>query len=325
MKSLICAAVAVIGLAGGAYAGTAADQLGLDKADAAQFAAPAPRLEKEGPYLPSLKSIANADIVAGLKKARSLIFEWKESPAAPRFAIPWTYLNGNHCADRALVTYLGLATRDALPVLKNPLPQADADAYINSPAIEAAKIDLIAPMNAKQTLYFPNGKSKDYPIIWTHHIALVVNVDGQLMVADLAASDTPIRIKDWINMYYREDDKTTCPNLNDEEYVALFNYETCLNNGWIPGPHGEVPVCTAPKLTCGYKFTDLSTLGFDPAVQGDGWGGLTYAVDVLGYNFSRDLIGLETDMGLKLDPVKEVSDLRSKLTLEYPSNWVRKY
>ncbi len=322
MKDSIYAAIALIGLAGGAYAGTAADQLGLDKADAAQFAAPAPRLEKEGPYLPSLKSIANAEIDAGLKKARGLSFEWKESPAAPRFAIPWAYLNGNHCGDRALVTYLGLATRDAQPVLKNPLPQADADAYLNSPAIEAAKIDLIAPMYAKQTLYFPNGQTKDYPITWSHHIALAVNVDGRLMVADLAAAATPIPIKDWINMYYREDDKTTCPNLNEAEYVALFSYETCLHNGWVPGPHGEVPVCVAPKQTCGYKFTNMDTF-FKPEVQGDGWGGLIYTVGVLGWNFSSDLINLETDMGLKLDPIKEVSDLRSKLTPEYPSTWVR--
>ena len=41
MKSSIYAVVAILGLAGGAYAGTASEQLGLDKADAAQFSVPA--------------------------------------------------------------------------------------------------------------------------------------------------------------------------------------------------------------------------------------------------------------------------------------------
>ena len=274
----------------------AGEQLGLDKTDAAQFAAPEPRLEREGPYLPSLKPISNTEIVAGLKKARGLIFELNEIDAPPRFTVPWTYLNGNHCEDRALATYLGLATRDERPVLKIPLVQADADAYIKSPAIEAAKIDLIAPMYATHTLYFPNGQSKDYPITWSHHIALVVNVDGRLMVADLAASNTPIPIKDWINMYYREDDKTTCPNLNEEEYWKLFQYETCLHNGWIPGPNGETPVCIEPKLTCGYRFTGLDAF-FHPEVQGDAWGGLIAQVAGLGGSFVVDLMSLEKDMG----------------------------
>ena len=316
-------------LARGAWAGTAANQLRAAAGGEIVYAteppvsAPAKAGQEEGPYLPRLKPVSYSDITAGLKKARGLVFEWKENTAAPRFAVPWTYLNGNHCADRALATYLALAAPDGQPVLKIPLSQAAANAYTASPAIEATQIDLMAPINGKQTLYFPDGTSKEYPISWSHHRALGVNVDGQLMAIDLAASDEPLPIKDWVGLYFREYEKVKCSNLNEAEYVELMIYETCLHNGWIPGPHGEVPVCKEPKLTCGYKF--LEDVGFDPKVKGDAWGGLISATAGVAYAFASDLQNLQADTGLKLDPVKEVPDLRSKLILDYPSTWTHKY
>lgn len=267
------------------------------------------------PYLPTLRPVTYSEAKRLFNKVNATVLRVKNANSRQKisFGIPWAFAVGNHCSDRALISYLGLTTEQESADFTLPLSLSFVSQIIDHPSIEVAHISLFAPMKIKQKIYFSTTRSKEYTLNWKNHEALTINVDGDLRVVDLTASDIPIPITDWVQMYVKQSDLMSCSHLEDEEYWKIFHYDICLHNGWIPNPNGDPQDCERikPVKLCGYRFTD--DLGFDKGIRDDSWGGLIYNVNSAAEAFQNDLTDLRRDAGNALDPVKEIPYLKSTL------------
>ncbi len=221
--------------------------------------------------------------------------------------VPWAYIKGNHCADRAAITEFGLAMNGSSLLIPSPLNKTLTDAVLNLPVIESGRVSLLAPMKGLQKIHLPDRRQLSFNFSWKNHEAQVVNVSGTLMVADLAVSDKVLPIAQWVKMY----SSANCvQQLTDEEAHDVWYYDICRFNGWMPG---TAPKCIAPKKTCGYVFRPIRKYesGYDPKT----WGTFPFAMSASGFSMTSDMSQLLEEAS-DLDPVRELPFLRSTITQE---------
>ncbi len=224
--------------------------------------------------------------------------------------VPWAYLKGNHCADRAFLTFIGLALPPGPLSFRTELSASTVRRVSNRPAIESARVSFVGDMSLKHELGVPGGRSASFTLKWTNHEAVVVNVDNELKVVDLAMGQNPLSIVEWMENV-RPGARRDCPQLTVAEAGAVRAYNVCRFNGWMPGR--PRPVCVAPSKPCGYVFRPDH--GYNAAASHGEWGSMAYVFSEAAFAMSSDMAEVVEALG-PLDVVNEAPHLRSRLSPE---------
>jgi hypothetical protein len=113
---------------------------------------------------------------------------------------------------------------------------------------------------AYQQLVLPDGTTPPGPPeehMWGYHTAVVINVDGELRVADLSLGDTPVPIDTWLAGFVQP--PVACELMDELAYQEVWSYWGAALAGW------ELP--PAPPVLCGYQITPLFTLRWDQTLE----------------------------------------------------------
>jgi hypothetical protein len=183
--------------------------------------------------------------------------------------IPWNFLEGNHCKDRAVIAAYGLANFDLKSnelkgrgYIPTYLTVAEAKQFVKTPSIVSAKITLEAPIEIQQKYAAPKKKPLENLIYWINHHATVIKVNQELHVVDLAFSNAPIKLKEWISKVVKEDNVVKCSELSALDLDALHLYLVSIDQGSLILPK-------KPKSYCGYRLLPIISHDVDESGNND--------------------------------------------------------
>jgi hypothetical protein len=159
----------------------------------------------------------------------------KDPETGKSVPIVWSYIQGNHCKERAIISGAILAGAK-MPIDPSKISRADAASLIQSPAIDSAKITVFGRLNLEANYKSDKLNQKfSKNMTWMNHTAIVVNIGGVLSVVDLSASSSPLPLKDWINKYVLHDDVIkTCPLVNKSEAGSFISFYSLVSQAVEP-------------------------------------------------------------------------------------------
>ncbi|MBI5479595.1 MAG: hypothetical protein HY906_12095 [Deltaproteobacteria bacterium] len=275
-------------------------------------------------WSPTLRPVTAAKALA-LVEAASAITYTSLDPTPRELGVAWAWIQEN-CNRRAAFVNFSLAQGASQVLLPSPIPAAMLTKTVSAPAFDSAQIYLAGPLNVAEQFVLPDGTtdaSWSTLAAWDHHIAVVVNVDGTLMVVDPSLRKAPVPIAEWIASYVPAG--VECPHLDDESFLDTKTYYAMR---WQFTP-------SAPAHACGYVFrqpfglTPDDTLTTD-AVKTDLEGGR----QLLGANFEalQGSVNQLTGRNLGGDEVPGITARLSPLTdaemcrrMDYAFKWCQAY
>lgn len=185
--------------------------------------------------------------------------------------VAWAMVNTG-CEGRTLAMQYAIASAslplsDTAPVMHEEDITAEHIADLaDHPGIDVATINLTGPLIAEQTWVQPDGtpvSGDPLFIYWPYHHAVVLNVDGELMVLDLSVQDEPMTIEAWVRSFVTED--VVCVRMSDTRFQRLWGY-------WLDvmGYSGTAP---RPPCLCGCTITPIFRFRWDqdPLVDALRW------------------------------------------------------
>lgn len=215
-----------------------------------------------GPPIPTLRPIPAATATELLAYVRQLRAVADGGPPTPN---AWAMVNWC-CEDRAMALEVAIAAAET-PLDDRPPDMVDTEMTVEritalaaAPAYDAASLVLAGPLVAYQQLVLPDGTAPPGPPeehLWGYHAAVVINVDGELRVADLSVGDTPVPIDTWLANFVQP--PVACEHMDEPAYREVWAYWNAALAGW------ELP--PAPPVLCGYQITPLFTLRWDQTIE----------------------------------------------------------
>jgi hypothetical protein len=172
------------------------------------------------PY--SLRPITRSDAKKWVRTA--LGFQYV-SEGGKKYGVPWAFISGNHCLDRA--TFIAF-TLGIDPATTRWLPKTVSDRVLRrlekNPTVETLNISLAGPIRGKVAYLLPNGRKLKtvQDIEWYAHTAVVVNIEGRLNVIDLSLSAEPMSIRKWVNAWLGPG--TEAPEVSISDYMEIAGY-----------------------------------------------------------------------------------------------------
>lgn len=191
------------------------------------------------PVVSGLRPISKKQAIKLGAYARKLRVQPEGSPER---VMAWSMINVS-CQERALALQyaLSLATNplsDEPPVMREADITVDGiQKMIRKHAFDSALIQITGPLRAERTMISPMGtalelKPDQLPPIaeWSYHHAVVINVEGELMVLDLSVGDEPLTIDEWASGFVPSNIK--CQLLDFDEYWKVWVYWMAVTSGW---------------------------------------------------------------------------------------------
>lgn len=228
-----------------------------------------PRCENAGtadaglPIVPELDPMSEAEVASLAARGRRLTVASAMDPEPKPVA--WAMVNDS-CQNRAVALQFALATAREPGAPERPLLDSTAteDLQVLSRRHQRAfaSLNVTGPLVTRQTLILPDGTevaSHSPMYYWSHHHAVVLNVEGGVRVLDLSLGDTTVPLDDWFAGFVAP--PVECHLMAEAEWDTVWRY-------WLDAFGNLVPE-GRPERLCGYTVSPIFTLAGEQPPQYD--------------------------------------------------------